>query len=134
MIHFKPLEAQGLTSSTDNGALDTSGSNKSVGVGHSGQSACLSSVRSITEVIVSGNSIAVIGGVEGLAGFNEGVGLDKNLGTVTGVDAIADGIEVAVVDVACAEADRWGARVDVVPVVVVLGNVEVTGVLVAVVV
>lgn len=132
MVHFEPLEAQGLTSSTDNSALDASGSNKSVGVGDGGQSACLGSVRSTTEVIVSGNSIAGIGGVEGLAGSNESVGLNKDLGTVTGVDAVVDGIEVAVVDVTCAEADRWGARVDVVPVVVVLGNVEVTGVLSAV--
>lgn len=129
VAHFEPLEAQGLASSTDNSALDTSGSNQRVGVGHRGQSACLGSVRSTTEVVVSGNSIAVVGGVEGLAGSNESVGLDKDLGTVTSVDAVADVIEVAVVDVASSEAERWGAGVDVVPVVVVLGNVEVTGVL-----
>lgn len=133
-VQYEPLEAQGLTSSTNNSALDLSRANQSVGVRHRGQSSGLSSVLSITEVVVPCNSIAVISGVERLAGADELVGLNEDLGTVASVDSVADGVEVAVVDVTGTEADGRSAGVDVVPVVVVLGNVEVTCVLVAVVV
>lgn len=51
---------------------------------------------------------------------------------MAGVDAVAALGEVGVVDVAGSEADAGGARVDVVPVVVVLGHAEVAGVLGAV--
>lgn len=105
IVRLEPLEAQSLTSSTDNSTLDVSGSDKSVGVGHRCQGSGLSSVLVITEVIVVGDGIAVIGRVERLAGANEGVGLDKDLGTVTSIDSVVGAVKVAVVDVTSAKAN-----------------------------
>ena len=104
-MRLELLEAQSLTSSTDNRTLDISRSNKSIGVGHKGQSSRFSSVLAITEVIVVGDSVAIISGVERLAGANEGVGLDKDLGSITSIDSIVDAVEVAVVDVTSAKAN-----------------------------
>lgn len=78
------------------------------------------------------DGVSGVGGVEGLGDAGEDVALDENLGAIAGVDSVAAvGVE-RVVDVAGTEADAGHARVDVDPVVVVLGHVEEAGVLGAV--
>lgn len=54
------------------------------------------------------------------------------MGALAGVDAVAGAFVVVVVDVSGAEAERRPARVDVLPVVVVVGDGEVASVFVAV--
>lgn len=126
------LEGQGLTSSANHSGLDLGRTNKAVAVGHGGQGAGRSSVRSTAKVVVLGHSIAIVSGVERLLAATKGVGLNQKLSTVAGVDSVADIQEVAVIDVTGAKAERRSARVDVVPVVVVLSDMEVAGVLGAV--
>ena len=126
------LESEGLSSSSNNGALNISRSNKVVRVRHLGQGAFLSGILRITEIIVSCNSIAFIGRVQSLLGVDKCIGLDQHLRTQASVNGVTDFFEVAVVDVAGSEAEGWRARVDVVPEVVVLGNAEVALVFVSV--
>jgi hypothetical protein len=126
------LEDEGLTSSTNHSSLDVGRAKQLVVVGNRFQGSSLSSVLSAAEVVVLGHSIARVGRVEGLLAVNEGVGLNKKLGALAGVDAVGDVQVVVVVDVASTEAEGRTTRVDVVPVVVVLGDAQVTGVLIAV--
>lgn len=87
----------------------------------------------VTEVVVLGDGVSIlVDAVEGLLAVDPLVALDQQLGAETGVDAVGDVLVVAVVDVAGAEAERGSARVDVVPVVVGVGDAEVALVLVAV--
>lgn len=123
------LKGQGLTSSANHSGLDLGRANKGVAVGHGGQGAGRSSVRSTAKVVVLGHSIAIVSGVERLLAATEGVGLNQKLSTIAGVDSVADTQEVAVVDVTGTKAERRSARVDVVPVVIVLSDMEVAGVL-----
>ena len=128
------LKGQGLTSSSIDSSLNIRRAKQSVGVGHTGESTSLGLVLTVTEVVVAGNSVSVIGGVERLVGALKYIRLNKNLSTVASVDTIVDIKEVAVVDVAGTETDGWSTGVDVVPVVVGIGDSQVSGVFVAVVV
>lgn len=107
-------------------------SNKVIVIWHTGQGTLLSSVLAIAKVIVLGNRVSVIGRVQRLLGVNPLVALDEQLRTLAGVDAVADVLEVVVVQVASAEAEGRAARVQVVPIVVVEGDAEVALVFVAV--
>lgn len=128
------LKGQGLTSSSIDSSLNIGRAKQSVGVRHTGESTSLGLVLSITEVVVAGNSISIIGGVERLVRALKHVRLNKDLSTVASVDTIVDIKEVAVVDVASTETDGRGAGVDVVPVVVGIGDSQVSGVFITVVV
>lgn len=132
LLSTRCLEGECLASGTNNRGLDLGGAKQVVVVGNRLQGSSLSSVLSASEVVVVGHSIARVGRVEGLLATNKGVGLDQKLGTLAGVDAVGNVLVVAVVDVASTETEGRTARVDVVPVVVVLGDVQVTGVLIAV--
>lgn len=126
------LEAKVVANLALNSSLDGTAAEKGVRVWDAGEGASKSGVLSITEVVVVGDGVSGIGGIEGLGGAGEDVALDEDLCAVAGVDSVADLGEVGVVDVAGAEADAGCARVDVGPVVVVLGYAEVAGVLGAV--
>lgn len=126
------LKSKSLTGSTDNTGLDRRGAEKSVFVWNTGQGTLLSLVAAVTKIVVIGNSISVISAVKGLLVIAPDVRLNENLGTVTGVDAIGDGFEVGVVDVSGTKTERWSTGVDVEPVVVGVGNVEVSSILIAI--
>lgn len=123
-----------MTSGTNHRALDLSRSQQTVAIRHRRQSSGESGVRPVAKVIVVGNSISAVGRVERLLATRKCVGLNKHLGAIASVDSIVDIEEVAVVDVARTETNGWCARVDVVPVVVVLRDMQMAGVLVTVVV
>jgi hypothetical protein len=112
------LKGKGVTCRANNRSLDGRGSNRCVVVWNSGQGSGLGSVGTGAEVIASGDSIAGVSAVERLLAADEDVVLNEDLGTVTGVNSIRDGVVVVVEDVAGTEADGWTAGVDVVPVAV----------------
>lgn len=130
--HIFQLERQSLASSSDNCVLHASRSNKVIAVGNRSESSLLRGVLTISEIVVVGHRIAIVSRVEGLLASRESVGLDEKLGTLASVDSIADVQEVAVVDVASAKAERRCTRVDVVPVVVVLGDVQISSILITI--
>lgn len=132
LLPTRCLEGECLTGGTNDRSLDLGGAKQVVLVGNRLQGSSLSSVLSATEVVVVGHSIARVGRVEGLLATNEGVRLNQKLGALAGVDAVGNVLVVAVVDVASTETEGRTAGVDVGPVVVVLSDVQVTGVLVAV--
>lgn len=126
------LEAQVVSNLALNSGLDSTAAEKLVRVRDAGEGTREGGVLTLTEVVVVLDSVSGVGGVEGLRDAGEDVALDEDLCAVAGVDSVAALREVGVVDVAGAEADAGGARVDVEPVVVVLGHAEVAGVLGAV--
>jgi hypothetical protein len=128
------LKVKSGASRTDNSGLDVCASEESVRVWHAGQGTRLSCVRAVTEVVIVGNGVSVVGAVKSLAGTDEHIGLDKELSTITGVDTIGDSVVVAVVDVTSSEAEGWATRVEVVKVVVGEGNDQVTGIFISVIV
>lgn len=132
LLPTRCLEGESLASGTNDRSLDLGGAKQVVAVGNRLQGSSLGSVLSAAEVVVVGHSIARVGRVERLLAINKGVGLNQKLGALAGVDAVGNVLVVAVVDVASTETEGRTARVDVVPVVVVLGDVQVTGVLIAV--
>ena len=115
------LERQSRTSRSNNSSLNTTTAKKRVAVWHTSQSTSKSSVALATKVVIARNSISIISAVQRL-GESTGpdIGLDENLSTITGVDAISDVEEVRVIDVTCTEADGWCAGVDVGPVAAVV--------------
>lgn len=126
------LEREGLTSGTIDRIADLSGSNKVIVIRHASQVTLLGRVLAIAKVIVLRNRVSIIGRVQRLLGVDPLVRLDEQLRALAGVDAVADLLEVVVVQVAGAEAEGRAARVQVVPVVVGEGDAEVALVFVAV--
>jgi hypothetical protein len=125
---------QSLTSLPNNSRLNLAGTKQTVLVRHTVKRTRESRILRAPKVIILAHSIARISRIQRLARANKLVRLDEHLGAVAGVDAVGDALEVAVVDVAGAEADRRGARVDVAPVVVGVGDAQVALVFGAVVV
>ena len=127
------LEREGDTSSANNSSLDL-GSIKKVGdsVGSLGKSTLLSSVLAFTEVVARLNSVARVSRVQRLLGRNEDVVLNEDLSALAGVDAVGDVLVVVVVEVAGTEAEGGTAGVQVVQVVVGVGDSQVALVLGAV--
>jgi hypothetical protein len=103
-----------------------------VAVWHSLEGTGQSSVAGSSEVVVDRDGISRVRRVKSLGGSNENVRLNKDLSAITGIDSIRNGIEVGVEEVAGTEADGWCAGVNVVPVVVILRNAEMSGVLTSV--
>lgn len=127
------LDREGVASGAPDGALGLGASHESVLVGDAGERALGGLVDAAAEVdIVDGGSALGLGvdRGDGSLGVLKGAGLDQDVGTHASVDTSgADGEEVVVVDVDGAEADRGVARVDIEPVVVGVGDVELAGVL-----
>jgi hypothetical protein len=121
MIRLAYLERQRLSSSPDNRSLNIPTPEQRITIRHRRQRTRLRFVARIPKIIIRRNSIPIIRRIQRLVAIDKHVRLHKHLCAVAGVYAIVDFVKVAVVDVARAEADGWGARVDVVPVVVVLG-------------
>lgn len=126
------LEVQSLTSCTNDAALNVARPKQSVLVRHRCQATCLGCVLTVAKVVVFCHRISVISRVQRLVATYECARLNEDLGFVAGVDAVVDFLKVTVVDVTSAEADGRGARVDVVPVIVALGDVQVARILVAI--
>jgi hypothetical protein len=126
------LEAEVVANLALNSGLDLGAAQLGVRVRNSLEGTGKGGVGAGSEVVVVGDGVAGISRVKGLGDAGEDVALDEDLGTITGVDSVTALGEVGVEDVAGTEADAGGARVDVVPVVVVLGDAEVAGVLGAV--
>ena len=99
------LESKSLTSSSNNSALDLRGIKKVVLVFNGGKGSLKGLVLGITKVIIALDGVSFVSRVEGLLAVDEDVALDENLGTDTGVDAVAHSLVVVVVDVAGTEAD-----------------------------
>lgn len=132
------LELEGLASSAVDGALGLAAADKSVLVGDvlAGHGTSGSVGSSTTQGDVLGGDLASGLGVDrgkSSLGLLEGGGLDKDVGTHARVDTSGTNVKVVVVeDVDGAESDRGGTRVDVVPVVVGVGDVELASVLLGV--
>lgn len=131
-LQFSRLEGESCTSNTNNGSLDVAAAKESVAVRNSLESSGKGGVGRTSEVIVSGVSIASIGGVERVGDTREYIRLNEELSAITGVDAVVGVQEVAVDDMAGSEAVRWRTRVDVVPVVVGIGDGQMARILVAI--
>ena len=119
-------KSKSVTSNANNSSLNLGTSKSSVLVRHGGQSTLGRSDSSSTQVQVLGDGETIVIRVEranGVLDADEDAGFDEDLGAVAGVDAGGLGVEVAVEDVTSAEAERRSARVDVLPVVVGVGDV-----------
>jgi len=92
---FNHLERQSRTSRSNNSCLNTTTSKKGVAIRYTSQSTSKSSVAFASKIIVTGNGISVVSAVQRL-GKSTGpdIGLDENLSTITGVDAVSDVEEV----------------------------------------
>lgn len=123
------LEAKSVSCNAHNCVLDVGASQFGIAVWNALKCASEGLVGATSKVVVDRNGISGISGVQRLITANKYVGFNKDLSTIAGVDPIVHGIEVAVVEVASAEADRWCAGVDVFPVVVVLSDAEMSGIL-----
>lgn len=83
------LEAQGLTSGCRNRAHDIFTAKQSVVVVRDGsQGTFQSGILSISKVVVVGDSVSVVGAVEGLGETGEDIRLHQHLSTVTSVDSV----------------------------------------------
>lgn len=130
-ISSHPLDAEGLTSCANNLALDIGLAEQGVVVRDlAGAKVALGgSVLAAAIGHVRNGGVSVLLGVRSeddlLARVLEDGGLDAHLGAHAGVDTCAAELVVeVVVDVDGAVADRGVARVDVLPVVVGVGDVE----------
>lgn len=93
----------------------------------------------VLKEVTGGNSIAWLVAIEvgrdGKADISEAALLDKDLGAHAGVDSRGRAVlKAGAVDVSSAESNGWKARVDVGEVIVVVGDLEIAGILVAVIV
>lgn len=134
------LEGKSLAGSSVNLALDAAAAVVGVAVGDGGglERTGRGVVGAAAEGDVADGHVAVLIRVDrgdggSIAAVLKGGRLDTDLGAHAGVDAgRAEGKVVVVVDVNSAEADRGSARVDVVPVVVGIGHLEIAGILILV--
>lgn len=124
------LEIQGNTGSANNTGLDVVLAQKSVLVAQlaSRQSARQSCVLAGTEIVTALEGETGISAVQRILGPNPDVRFDENLSTIASVDTVGNVVVVRVVDVASTETDGWTAGVEVLQVVVGVGDVEVTGI------
>ena len=127
------LELKRDASSANNGVLDSTRLEHLLHlIRHLAHRTLVSSVLAVSKVVTLGNSLATVLAVQRLLSTRPDVVLDEELSALAGVDTIADVLVVVVVEVAGAEAERGAARVDVLPVVVVVGDGEVALVFAAV--
>lgn len=89
----------------------------------------LGSVLATPEVVIDRDGESAIGAVERLLGVLPGVGLDEDVGSLAGVDAVRDAQKVVVIYVTGSEAEGWAAGVDVEEIVVGVGHAEMSFVL-----
>jgi hypothetical protein len=128
------LEAELLASVSSNTSLDISRPKQRVAVRDAGKFSGRSRVGAATEGNILNHCVSngvAVGALDGLggAGLEDGR-LDEELGSHAGVDATVSELVVVVVeDMAGAEAEGGGTAVDVAPVVVCVGDVQVAGVL-----
>lgn len=121
------LEAKSVASNANNSSLNILAAEQLVLVRNAGKVALRSGVLAGAEVVVALDSVAVLLGElggQGILDVDEDVALDQGLGAHASVDAGVAALVVGVVDVGGAEADQGLARVDVLPVVVRVGDVE----------
>lgn len=128
-------EFQSVASNTNHSGLDLGASQQGVLVRDTAEASRRSIVRATAQnnVLDLGSTLGVaVSSLDGFPGARKDGALDENLGTHSRVDSGVDGVKVVVEDVCHAEAHRRRARVDVDPVVVRVGDVEVSGVLVGI--
>lgn len=124
------LERESVASGTNNRGLDLARIKKARdGVRGLSQSTLSGSVLAISKVVARLNSISSISRVKRLLRVDKDVVLYKQLCALAGVDTIRHVLVVVVIEVACAEAERGSARVQVVQVVVGVGDSQVALVL-----
>jgi hypothetical protein len=126
------LKLESVASNTNNSSLNLTTTKSSVRVRNLSQSTNGSLVLLTTEVIILGNSIALIVRVQRskrLLSLDKHIRLYKSLSTIAGVDGRGKDIfKVVIEDVAGTEADGGETGGDVGEVVVGVGDVEVAGV------
>lgn len=128
-------EFQSVASNTNNSGLDLGASQQGVLVRDTAEASRRSIVRATAQndVLDLGSTLGVaVSSLDGFPGAREDGALDENLGTHSRVDSGVDGVKVVVEDVCHAESHRRRTRVDVDPVVVRVGDVEVSGVLIGI--
>lgn len=127
------LEGKSVTGSTDNSSLDLRSLKQARdGVRSLSQRALLSLVLCTSKVVTRLNRETSIGGVQSLLGVDEDIVLNKQLRALASIDTIGNAIVVVVEEVASAEAERGTARVEVLEVVVGIGDGQMALVLSAV--
>jgi hypothetical protein len=137
-LHNVLSESKGVTSSTDNSSLDVLATKQLILVRNASELALGSAVLAVTEVVVVLDGVAILLGEargQGVLDSDEDVALDERLGAHAAVDAglaVRVTVVVRVDDVGGAEAEQRHAAVDVLPVVVGVGDVQLALVLGAV--
>jgi len=116
------LETQVSTSAGDDAARKRASRIKSVGIRDGCEGTSGRGVAAATEIIALSDCVATIGRIDCLVDALEHVVLNQELGTVTRVDTIGRVEIVVVVDVTLAEAERRETGVEVVPVVMMVGD------------
>ena len=120
------LERQSVTGSTYNSSLDLRSLKQTRnGVRSLSHRALLGLVLGTSKVVARLNRETSIGGVQSLLGVDKDVVLNKQLRALASVDTIGNAIIVVVEEVAGAEAERRAARVEVLEVIVGIGNGQV---------
>jgi hypothetical protein len=131
-------QSESVTSNTHNSSLDILTAQQLILIRNASKRALGSAVLTLAKVVVVLYSIAVLLGEargQSVLDADKDVALDERLGAHTGVDAgvaVRVAVVVRVDDVGGAEAEERHARVDVLPVVVGVGDVQLARVLVAV--
>lgn len=123
------LKAEGVTCDANNSGLNLGRSKLGIAIRKSIKGSSKSSIGRSTKVIINTDSITSIRAIQRLAGSRPCSALNKDLSSITCVDTIGNVQEVAVKDVAGTKAEGWGTGVDVAPVVVIVGDAQVTGIL-----
>jgi hypothetical protein len=140
-VNFRPnalSKSKSVTSNTHNRRLHILAAQQLILVRHTSKRSLRSAVLALAKVVIVLNSVAVLLGEargQGVLDADEDVALDERLGAHAGVDAgvaVRVAVVVRVDDVRGAEAEEGHARVDVLPVVVGVGDVQLARVLVAV--
>jgi hypothetical protein len=131
-------KSKSVTSNTHNRLLHILAPEQLILVRNASKRALGSAVLACTKVVVLLKGVAVLLGEargQGVLDSDEDVALDERLGTHAGVDAglaVRVAVVIRVDDVGGAEAQQRHARVDVFPVVVGVGDMQLARVLVAV--
>lgn len=115
------LERQRLPSTPHNSSLNIGRTQQPITIRYRRQRPRQRLITCTPKIIIRRNRIPGIRRIKRVGTTHKHIRLHKHLCAVAGIDAVVNLVKVAVVYVACAEADGRGARVDVVPVIVVLG-------------
>jgi hypothetical protein len=106
------LEGESISRAANNRSLDIPTADLGIGIWNSPQCAGRSSVTTVTEIIIDGDSPSIIVlAKDWFLGTDKLVRLNEDLSTEAGINAIPCILKVAVINMASTESQGWGTGV-----------------------